>query len=847
MDRMMSHKTIQGEQEKQRLRGLGTFAGVFTPSILTILGIILFLRLGYVIGTSGLARALVIVVAANAISLLTSLSLAAISTNFRMKGGGDYYLISRTLGLPFGGSLGVILFFAQSVSIGFYCVGFAEALAAILGWHASWSTHAIAIGAIAMLFVLAWLGTDWATRFQYVVMALVGIGLIAFFLGATHHWREDILVSNWEAPASALSFWAAFAIFFPAVTGFTQGVSMSGDLRDAGHSIPRGTFAAVGFAFVIYLAVAIALAGALPLAALARDYDAMKKVASFGWLIDGGVIAATLSSGMASFLGAPRILQSLARDRVFPLLAPFAEGSGASNNPRRGVLAAAAVALSVAALGDLNAVASVVSMFFLISYGLLNFATYYEIKAGSPSFRPRFRWYDHRASLLGFLVCIGTMLAINPIAGILAIAIVFGVFQYLRHRNTPARWADTRRSYHLQQVREHLIAAAADVEHPRDWRPIALVFTDDSKRRPRLLRFASWIESGSGLITAVQVVLGRGTNMVQQRENAAEGLKRELAQMDSHLFALAVEGPNLESTIPTILQSSGIGPLRVNTVIVNWIEDSPALLGRIDTARYGQNLRNAFRLGCNLIVLDADEREWSDLEATRAEARRIVVWWSEGPSGDLMLVLAHLLRRNKSWASATIEVLATEDKADTESLAAMVGEARIEAEPILLPGEGMAPLLSHSQGATLVFLPFTIRGGHFFHPFGGEVPELLPELPVAVLVMARRDFDIDTDPDQGAAGEAAALSDRLEDATKRLAAATRELENATAALNAVRADVTAESRQDGDAQRMEVLWTKLSEAETGLRRAHRRADRLAAIKKEIERRIESEAKSPSQK
>ena len=196
---------------------LGTFAGVFTPSVLTILGIILFLRLGYVVGSAGLGRCL-----ANAISVVTSISLAAVATNLKVRGGGDYYLISRTLGLEFGGSIGLVLFLAQSVSIAFYCIGFAEAVAAFFSQLHPLTVQLIAAGAVAFLFIFAWQGADWATRFQFVVMALLVAALFSFYIGSIRSWDSALLAANWTTPESGALFWILFAIFFPAVTGFTQ-------------------------------------------------------------------------------------------------------------------------------------------------------------------------------------------------------------------------------------------------------------------------------------------------------------------------------------------------------------------------------------------------------------------------------------------------------------------------------------------------------------------------------------------------------------------------------------------------------------------------------------------------
>ena len=234
-------------------RLLGTFGGVFTPSILTILGIILFRRLGYVVGSAGVLQALLMLALATAISVNTSMSLSAIATSRRVRGGGDYYLISRSLGVEYGGALGVLLFLAQAVSVAFYCVGFGEGVAAIVG-GADLFVRVAAVGAAVGLFGLAYAGSDLATRFQYVIMAILAAALASFFVGAYAGW-DPVLLQAGVTPgpdAGEVSFGPLFAIFFPAVTGFTQGVSMSGDLKDASRSLPRGTFLAVGLATVVY-------------------------------------------------------------------------------------------------------------------------------------------------------------------------------------------------------------------------------------------------------------------------------------------------------------------------------------------------------------------------------------------------------------------------------------------------------------------------------------------------------------------------------------------------------------------------------------------------------------------
>jgi amino acid transporter len=764
-----------GLQEKlvpKAARGtLGTFAGVFTPSILTILGIILFLRLGYVVGSAGLGRALLIIGLANAISVLTSVSLSAVATNLKVKGGGDYYLISRTLGVEFGGAIGVVLFLAQSVSIAFYCIGFGEALSGMLPDSGILTPQIVAVLAASLLFVFAWLGADWATKFQYVVMSLLAAALISFFAGGLTRWDTAMFIQNWASPPGGSGFWILFAIFFPAVTGFTQGVSMSGDLKDPGKSLPLGTFTAVGLSILVYFGVAIVFAGAMANDLLMRDYAAMKRVASINFLIDAGVIGATLSSAMASFLGAPRILQSLAGDRIFRLLMPFSQGVGPTNNPRRGVLLSTAIAFATIGLGKLNLIAPVVSMFFLISYGLLNYATFYEARTASPSFRPRFRWFDRRLSLLGFLVCLAAMLAIDVRSGAIAIAVLFAIYQYLKRTAGPARWADSQRSYHLQHIREHLLAAAAEPEHPRDWRPQLLAFSDDSHRRKQLLRFASWIEGGSGLTTAVRILVGEGVKMLKFREEAREALRKDLAEYGLKAFPLVVIAPNLQVGIHTLVQAFGIGPLKANTILLNWLEELPRGILGLGEQRYGRNLRVAFRLGSNIIIFCAQEDAWEALEALPPEQRRIDVWWCDDATSRLMLLLAYLMKRNESWGEASIRLFALYDKKEEEqtsgTIQRMLEDARIEAEIEVIGQASADDMGRHSADASLVFLPFRLRGNQVLDWFGCPLGDMISRLSVVAAVLAAEDIELDAEPEEGKAAEIAAAFDALVDAREQ--------------------------------------------------------------------------------
>jgi amino acid transporter len=827
---------------------LGTFGGVFTPSILTILGIILFLRLGYVIGQAGLARGLVIIALANAISVLTTFSLSAIATNLKVKGGGDYYLISRTLGVEFGGAIGVVLCLAQSVSIGFYCIGFGEALTNMLPFSQPFLPQIIAALAVSFLFIFAWLGADWATRFQYVVMGALVAALISFFVGGLGQWDRATLVQNWASMPSGQNFWILFAIFFPAVTGFTQGVSMSGDLKDPGKSLPLGTFSAVGISILVYFAVAVVFAAVLPGEELSSDYGAMGRVAALDFFVDAGVVAATLSSAMASFLGAPRILQSMARDRIFPFLLAFAQGSGPTSNPRRGVLLSTGIAFATIALGNLNVIAPVVSMFFLVSYGLLNYATFYEARAASPSFRPRFRWFDHRLSLVGWLACLGVILAINLAAGAVAVAVLFAIYQYLSRSAGPARWADSRRSYHLQRLREHLLSAAAEPEHPRDWRPQILAFSNNSSRREQLLRFASWLEGKSGLTTAVRILEGEGAKMVKLKEEAEEELHGDIKKTGLSAFPLVVTAPNLTVGIHALVQAFGMGPMKANTVLLNWLdEELPKGILGVKELRYSRNLRVAFRLGSNIVILKATEEAWAALEGLDPKERRMDIWWWGDTSSRLMLLLAYLMTRSEPWEEATIRVLAaayeTASDESMEDLKNTLDEVRISAQPEIVEHADMNAVVKYSADAALVFMPFRLKGNQLEDPFGEPVETILGRLGIVALVLAAEDIDLDAAPEEGEAGEAAAALDALSDAEKRAQEAESEAGKAAEAAEEKLREVESAIADGADEDLMSKVKAAL-EAKEEAGKAARKAAKASAKAEEAARVAESLGVTP---
>ncbi|MGA8852630.1 MAG: amino acid permease, partial [Christiangramia sp.] len=293
--------------------GLGTFGGVFTPSILTILGVIMYLRFGWVVGNVGILGTLLIVTLSVSITFLTALSVASIATDQQVRAGGAYYMISRSLGVEVGGAIGIPLFIALALSIALYTVGFAES---VVGVFPDLDFKTVGIITTILVGLLAMISAKVAIKAQYFIMFGIGLSLVSLIFGSP---IEETSIQIWPSSGdNRESFWVVFAVFFPAVTGIMAGVNMSGDLENPSKSIPKGTFAAIAVGYLIYMTLPIILSNRASANSLIEDPLIMRKISYWGDAILIGVWGATLSSAVGSILGAPRVLQALARDQVLP-------------------------------------------------------------------------------------------------------------------------------------------------------------------------------------------------------------------------------------------------------------------------------------------------------------------------------------------------------------------------------------------------------------------------------------------------------------------------------------------------------------------------------------------------
>lgn len=670
-------------QPASRSGRFGTFTGVFTPNILTILGLILFLRMEFVTGQAGLLGALFIVILGNLISLLTGLSLSAIATNMTVRAGGNYYIISRSLGIEIGGAIGIPLYLSQAISVAFYVIGFTEALL-VVEFFQQFDPRIISTLVTMLFIVTAYVGADFALRIQYFILGVLIFGLGSFFVGAVMGFgsvSSPALLPNFS---EGVNFGLVFAIFFPAVTGIEVGVSLSGDLKDPSRSIPLGTIGSILFTAVVYIAVVIMFSFNLTSDQLLGDSLAMRRIAFIPDAILAGVWASTLSSALGSVLAAPRTLQAIANDRVVPRW--IANTMGSKTEPRVAVLITGVIAFVVIWAGDLNAVAPIISMFFLNTYGMVNLTSAIEKVVDNPSYRPRFRmpWW---VSLLGALGCYGAMFLINTPATIIAVVVSYGFFIYLQRRTIETTWGDVRSGVWFAMSRWSLLNLEKSRWTVKNWRPNMIVFTGQPHNRRQLVEMAQWLSLGRGLVTFSQLIVGDVREMAKSgiQQNAREAIQDYIADRHMSAFAEADIVPDFRTGATMVAQSHGIGGITVNSVLLGW---SRTAEGR---EMHMHLLRDLVMLNKSVLFFNHHaERDFG-------QRQRMDVWWQgAGGNADLMLLLAYLIERHPTWHNAEVRLIRVVDDSvgvptTTAHMDNLLREIRMDATPVVVVNEDHKP------------------------------------------------------------------------------------------------------------------------------------------------------------
>ncbi len=552
---------------------LSTFKGVFTPTIVTILGVIMYLRQGWLVGNGGLLGAWLVLGICLFITATTALSLSSISTNVRLHAGGAYAIVSRSLGREAGGVVGFMLYLAQSLAITMYIFGFRE------GWLGIFPDHDplwIDVFAFGGMVIIVRFFTNLAFQLQYLIFAITILSVLSVsWKPFDTRWVDINWVGNFGQ--SYENFWTVLAVYFPAVTGILAGASLSGDLEDPRHSIPKGTLSAVAVAGVVYGWLSIVYAG-VPQADLLSNYTIMQEISVFPLLIAIAVVGATFCAGLATFVAAPKLMQALAKDNLLP------KGEFTSTN-HNALWVTSTLVLSAILLRDLNSIAPVITICFLTTYGTINLIVLVEQQLGLLSFRPTLR-VPNWVPFTGAIGCIIIALIVNPSISMLVLfMLALGYLRLSKQTMNISEREDVRTNLFLsiarwaaqKSLQNRVVEGKAWMPHP----VIPLFDADMISTPPMLVQLAT------------DMVLPKGSMRLLHLHKTSRPweLHPELFVQESHL---PMHEP--EIVISTCLQSLHSSFLAPNIFMLHERQ-----LSKFDAP--DNFLRRCLRLGLGLVLL----------------------------------------------------------------------------------------------------------------------------------------------------------------------------------------------------------------------------------------------------
>ncbi|MBD3638533.1 MAG: hypothetical protein HUJ25_14365 [Crocinitomicaceae bacterium] len=728
----------------------GTFPGVFTPSILTILGVIMYLRLGWVVGNAGLAGTILIILLAHVISITTGLSISSIATDKKVGAGGVYYVLSRSLGLPIGGALGLTLFVATALSISLYMVGFSEILNEYLasvfnggfgyvqndngvfvpGEDFSDSIRITGSIGLLVLTIIAFISTSIAIKTQFFILGAIILSLISIFFGDGSNassLAEGIDLGKPEDLA------VVFAIFFPAVTGFTAGVAMSGDLKDPKKSIPVGTMGSIAVGLIIYMFLAIFVYFAIDADILRGNPKALFEMAWIPILVYLGVWGATLSSALGGILGGPRILQAMSMDKITPAI--FGEGVGKDNEPRNALLLTVIIAEAGVLIGDLNVIAEVVSMFYLAAYGFINLSFFLESWASS-DFNPTFK-VKKWVGLLGFLATFTIMSQLNVVAMIVAIIIISAIFYLLSRRQIALGTGDIWQSVWSTIVKKGLKRMEAKQDHKRNWKPNTLLFSTGSTNRAKMIEFSKAVSGQAGIITNFDLTENDEATVLFPKSK--ESVKDDDLEKYG-IFGRKLEVQNLFRGIESIACTFGFSGVEPNTVLMAWPGETEHPIW------FTQMTQKLIDLDYNVLYLDYDPR-WGF-----RKQEKIDLWWrGVSNNSELMLLLAKFVMSSPDWSHASVRVLlVNESNVDSKiienRIQYVIDQFRVNAEIKIVNNElDKKPIYElmkiHSSEADLVFVGIPEIEAGEERKFVDQTNNLVHTIGTTLLVKASSQFE----------------------------------------------------------------------------------------------------------
>ncbi|CAH1639899.1 unnamed protein product [Spodoptera littoralis] len=775
---------------------MGTLIGVYLPCIQNIFGVILFIRLTWVVGTAGAIQGFLIVLVCCCTTMLTAISMSAIATNGVVPAGGSYFMIGRALGPECGGAVGMLFYTGTTLAAAMYIVGAVEI---VLTYMAPWMSifgdftkdpeamynnfRVYGTGLLLIMGMVVFVGVKFVNKFATVALACVILSITAVYVGIFVNFNgndklqmcvlgkrllKDIDINNCTktvgAPLHQLfchndtcdpyylahnvsivqgikglksgvffdnlqdsflqlgqyiaygkepedieqmerptynqvyadlttTFTILIGIFFPSVTGIMAGSNRSGDLADAQKSIPIGTICAILTTSTVYLSCVLLFAGTVDNLLLrdkfGQSIGGKLVVANMAWpnqwVILIGSFLSTLGAGLQSLTGAPRLLQAIAKDEIIPFLAPFAVSSS-RGEPTRALLLTMVICQCGILLGNVDILAPLLSMFFLMCYGFVNLACALQTLLKTPNWRPRFKYYHWSLSLAGLTLCISIMFMTSWFYALIAMGMAGLIYKYIEYRGAEKEWGDGLRGLALSAARYSLLRLEQGPPHTKNWRPQVLVLAKlNNELMPtyrKMLAFASQLKAGKGLTVCVSVLGGDFPRRAGDASSARHNLRRCMDEEKLKGFVDVLVAPDIADGLSHLVQTTGLGGLKPNTVIVGWPygwraaeRPEPRWQHFLHTVRAVAAARMAMLVpkGINFFP-----------DSTEKVSGNIDIWWIVHDGGMLML-LPFLLKQHRTWKNCKMRIFTVAQMEDNsiqmkKDLKMFLYQLRLEAE-----------------------------------------------------------------------------------------------------------------------------------------------------------------------
>ena len=646
-------KDTQGKK-----KGFGT-APVFFTAISTILGAILFLRFGFAVGTLGFAGVLGIILIGHIVTIPTALAISELATNQRVEGGGEYFIISRSFGLNIGATIGIALYFSQAISVAFYVIAFTEAFEPFFNFvkesfNFDLPRQAISLPAMILLsFLILKKGANLGVKALYIVVTILLISLILFFLGKTGYSdTNEVSLYSINTDALKSSFFIVFAICFPAFTGMTAGVGLSGDLKNPGRAIPLGTTFATVIGMIVYIFISWKLVTSASPEDLVNNQLIMSKIAILGpIIIPLGLAASTISSAIGSIMVAPRTLQALGSDRSLPFRKInflMAKGKGETKEPFNATLLSCLIAIVFVALGNVNVVAKIISMFFMVTYGSICLISFLYHFGADPSYRPVFRsrWY---ISFIGFFMCLWLMFKINAGYALLAVivmALIYIIISYAHKERGGLQNIFQGAIFQLSRNIQVFIQKSKKAATENKWRPAAICISDSSFERERALNLLNWISYRYGFGTYIHLIEDYFSKASNTKSKEILDKLIELTNEKSNVYLDTIISPSYTSAIAQIIQLPSISGLENNMIIFEFDKENPVNLNQIS-----ENIPLAKAGNLDICILGSSRKDIFFKQGIHVWIRSIDI-----ENSNLMILLSYIILGHPDWRKGKIKI-----------------------------------------------------------------------------------------------------------------------------------------------------------------------------------------------